>query len=150
MKRTFLTITAAAFILVGCNNSEKAENTENQPTEKAEQEVEESEDIKEVKEEMTTEQLVLGDWAYEYEIEGDNIEVLLTLREDGTYSQSMAGNPVDGTWEFIDEEHIVVKNEHIKSEEGQKWKIEKSTEDELHIDWNVAKGDAKILEFKRQ
>lgn len=147
MKRTFLTITAAAFILVGCNNSEKEETTENQSTEKVEQEVEESE---EVKEEMTTEQLVLGDWAYEYETEGDNIEMLLTLREDGTYSQSMAGNPVDGTWEFVDENHIVVKNEHIQSEDGQKWKIEKSTEDELHIDWNVEKGEAKVLEFKRQ
>lgn len=150
MKKVFLAITAAAFILTGCNNSEGEETTENQSTKKVEQDVKESEDNEEIEEEMTTEQLVLGDWAFEYEIEGDKIEILLTLREDGTYSQSMAGHPVDGTWEFVDEHHIVVKNENIQSEDGQKWKIEKSTEEELHIDWNVEKGEAKILTFERQ
>lgn len=147
MKRNITTIAALAILFVSCNNTEAEVSAESQTPESTEQEIVEQEAAPEV---LTTEQLVLGDWHFEYDMDGTVIEILLTLREDGTYFQSMAGNPVDGTWEFIDEEHIVVKNEHIKSEEGQQWQIVKSTPEELYIDWNVAGGEAKVLEFKRK
>ena len=153
MKKIILTISAAAFFLTGCSDAQQEENsTPNAPENAEQKKVQEAQEaVEEPKEELSTEELVLGDWAYTYEMEdGDDIEMLLTLREDGTYSQTTAGNPVEGTWEFIDDEHIVVKSETIQSEDGQKWKIEKSTADELHIDWNVEKGDAKVIEFNRQ
>ena len=145
MKKTFITLTAVAFLLIGCSTNEADNTADEQSSENVEQEVTEPEP-----EELSTAELVLGDWEYTYDMEGTVIEVSLTLREDGTSYQVMAGQPSEGTWEFVDEEHIVVKSKNIKSKDGQKWKIIKSTADELHIDWNANGDEAKVLEFKRK
>ncbi len=143
MKKKIITLTAIAFLFVGCSTNEIDNTAGEQSSENVEQEVAEPE-------ELSTAELVLGDWEYTYDMEGTVIEMSLTLREDGTLSQVTAGQPSEGTWEFVDDEHIVVKSKNIISKDGQKWQIVKATADELHIDWNVNGGEAKVLEFKRK
>jgi PBP1b-binding outer membrane lipoprotein LpoB len=143
MKKTIITLTAVAFLFVGCSTNEVDNSAEEQSPENVEQEVTEPE-------ELTTAELVLGDWEYTYDMEGTVIEMSLTLNEDGTYAQTTAGQASEGTWEFIDDEHIVVKSKNIISKDGQKWQIVKATTDELHIDWNANGDEAKVLEFTRK
>ena len=141
-----VTTVLSAFICFGFSSCETKE-VENDKT--VTDEVVLEEEVVEEVEEVTQEQLILGNWEYNYEMDGNNIEFLLTINEGGSYSQSMAGNVVDGTWELKDDEHMVVKNPHIKNPDGQTWKIVKATDNELHIDWNVGGDEAKVMEFER-
>lgn len=140
MSIKILTFAAAALLIFGCKSNEQVNQEEQTSSEVVEQENPEPVDSK---------KLLLGSWYHTSDVNGTQFEVQLTLNEDGTYIQSMSGTPMNGTWEVLDDEHIVVKSEFIRNPEGQKWQIVKSTSDELHINWNVDKGDPMIMEFKR-
>lgn len=145
MKKTIVVCASVGLLLMSCNSSEVETSSETALSDGVEREVAEPSSI-----ELSTEQRILGDWVYHTDFEGTPIEITLSLNEDGTYAQSMAGNPMAGTWEFVEDEFIIVKSEFIQNPNGQKWQIVKSTSDELYIDWNLGGGEAKVLEFKRK
>jgi uncharacterized lipoprotein NlpE involved in copper resistance len=146
MKKIFITLSAVALILMGCNSSTSDVSVDEQTVELND----ESNNSEYVAADVSIVDRILGAWIFEYDMEGTIIEFTLQLNEDGSYSQTTAGSPLKGTWELLEDEFIIVKNEFIKSENGQRWRIVKSTDQELYIDWNVDGGEEKIYEFKRR
>jgi hypothetical protein len=100
--------------------------------------------------EQTTEEVVLGSWLYEEDMDGTMIRIDLQINEDGTYKQDFMGYPSEGTWEMLEDNFLRVKSPEIMNEEGQKWKIVQLTKDSMWIDWNVSGGEEKVMGFKRQ
>jgi hypothetical protein len=144
MKHLLICVIVLAF-LPSCGSNSDEKRAEDPSSTSIKAETSDTDDMV-----LNPQELIIGDWQYNYDMDGSSIEFLLRFKNDGTYYQSIGGNPVDGTWEFVDDKHIVVKNPNIRDEDGQKWLLVKSTKEELHIDWNIKGGEAKILEFKRK
>jgi hypothetical protein len=77
------------------------------------------------------------------------VEILMEIKENGTFAQSMAGQKQEGTWTAIDENQIKIESENVKN--GQTWKITEKGDDEMKVVFSVKDGFSKqAILFKKQ
>jgi hypothetical protein len=136
---TILIVVVFTWATTGCNiNSSQEGGSEDSSKEDEIEEV-----VKNAKNPM------FGEWRYTENVQGNEVVVMLTLNEDGTYQTMMNEFPSEGTWEFDVDDHIRVKSETIQDDAGQLWHIVNANKDELHINWNVKSGGQNVLVFNR-
>ncbi len=90
---------------------------------------------------------MVGSWRADAADAG--VEILMEIKENGTFAQSMAGQNQEGTWEAIDENQIKIESENVKN--GQTWKITEKGDDEMKVVFSVKDGfSEQAILFKKQ
>ena len=140
MKKLILPV--ALIFLAACSSSSNEDKTNSDVSTGANSE--ETTEVENVQEESSEDEMsnthqIVGEWRADPKDAG--VEILLKANADGTYDQSTAGQMQSGTWEEIDENQVKVENENL--ENGQTWKIENASEDEMTIYFSTKNGFSK-------
>lgn len=150
-----------SFGLFSCSNSaEKEAASSNETTEEsggeaaagnlAEEPIEEP--VEEIAEEESSEEEsslgafkgLVGEWTVDAETAGIRMDI--SFGADGTYKQSMGTSKSNGTWEIIDDQHLIIVTQNTK---GQKWRVSELDESGVNICWNPDSEKPKTIPFTR-
>gem|GEM_PF-1065584 len=88
---------------------------------------------------------LVGTWSVDAATAG--LAMTITLNEDGSFSHTMGDIAADGTWEVVDDEHIMIVTPNV--ENGQKWLVTDLTDASVNICWNPDSADPKTIPFQR-
>lgn len=87
---------------------------------------------------------LVGEWTVDAETAGIRMDI--SFGADGTYKQSMGTSKSNGTWEIIDDQHLIIVTQNTK---GQKWRVSELNETGVNICWNPDSEKPKTIPFTR-
>ena len=88
--------------------------------------------------------VIVGNWKANAKDAG--VEITLSFDEAGTFSQEMAGQKQEGTWEAIDDYQIKIESENLPN--GQTWKLTEVSSDKMKIAFSTKSGFSDPILFK--